>query len=130
MAFKIHSTDDNRVLGIEYHPASEITPKVGLALTVTNGELTIATGTTKPTYISLCEKDSACTAGEIIPVIRVDSDCVFETLFSASASSVKIGDKVTIAADGLRVTGTTTGGVAEVVHIKGTSSGSAVRVRF
>ena len=71
MAFKIYSTDDNRVPGIEYLPASAITPKVGMALTQTTGQLALATDATAPTYISMCEKDGECTAGDIIPVIRV-----------------------------------------------------------
>ena len=86
MAFKIYSTDDNRVPGIEYLPASAITPKVGMALTQTTGQLALATGATAPTYISMCEKDSECTAGDIIPVIRVGKDMILETMFP------KIGD--------------------------------------
>lgn len=130
MAFKIHKIDDNRVCGIEYLPCAAITPKVGLALYQSGGNLTTATGTTAPTYISMCEKDSACTAGEIIPVIRVNKDMVFETTFSAAATSIKIGSKVTINTDGAQVTATTTDGVAEVVYMDGTASGSMCRVRF
>ena len=95
MAFKIYSTDDNRVPGIEYLPASAITPKVGMALTQTTGQLALATGATAPTYISMCEKDSECTAGDIIPVIRVGKDMILETTFAAAATSIKLGDKVT-----------------------------------
>ena len=123
MAFKIYSTDDNRVPGIEYLPASAITPKVGMALTQTTGQLALATGATAPTYISMCEKDSECTAGDIIPVI-------LETTFAAAATSIKLGDKVTLHTDGLQVTATTTNGVAEVVYMDGTASGSMCRVRF
>ena len=83
MAFKIYSTDDNRVPGIEYLPASAITPKVGMALTQTT-----------------------------------------------AATSIKLGDKVTLHTDGLQVTATTTNGVAEVVYMDGTASGSMCRVRF
>ena len=129
MAFKIHSIDDNRVPGIEYLPASAITPKVGMALTQTGGNLALATGTTAPTYLSMCERETACTAGDIIPVIRVHKDMILETTFSAAATSIKPGDKVTIAADGLQVTATTASGVAEVVYIDGTASGSMCRVR-
>ena len=43
---------------------------------------------------------------------------------------VAVGDKVTIHTDGLQVTATTTGGVAEVVWMEGTASGAKVRVRF
>lgn len=130
MAFKIYSTDDNRVPGIEYLPASAITPKVGMALTQTGGQLALASGTTAPTYISMCEKDSACTAGDIIPVIRVNRDMIFETTFAAAATSIKLGDKVTLHTDGEQVTATTTNGVAEVVYMDGTASGSMCRVRF
>lgn len=130
MAFKIYSTDDNRVPGIEYLPASAITPKVGMALTQTTGQLALATGATAPTYISMCEKDSECTAGDIIPVIRVGKDMILETTFAAAATSIEPGDKVTLHTDGLQVTATTDNGVAEVVYMDGTASGSMCRVRF
>ena len=137
MAFKIYSTDDNRVPGIEYLPASAITPKVGMALTQTTGQLALATGqlalatgATAPTYISMCEKDGECTAGDIIPVIRVGKDMILETTFAAAATSIKLGDKVTLHTDGLQVTATTDNGVAEVVYMDDTASGSMCRVRF
>mgnify|MGYP004661976173 FL=1 len=130
MSFKIHSMDGGRVPGIEYLPAGAITPKVGMALVQTNGQLALATGANAPTYISMCEKDRACTAGEIIPVIRVGKDMILETTFAAAATSVKLGSKVTLHTDGLQVTATTTSGVAEVVYMDGTASGSMCRVRF
>ena len=130
MSFKIHSIDDNRISGIEYLPCGAITPKVGMALYQSSGNLAIATGTTAPTYISMCEKATACTAGDLIPVIRVNHDMVFETNFSATATGIKLGDKVTLHADGLQVTATTTNGVAEVVYMDGTASGDMCRVRF
>ena len=130
MSFKIHSMDGGRVPGIEYLPAGAITPKVGMALVQTNGQLALATGANAPTYISMCEKDRACTAGEIIPVIRVGKDMILETTFAAAATSVKLGSKVTLNTDGLQVTATTTSGVAEVVYMDGTASGSMCRVRF
>lgn len=129
MAFMLYSS--NHVPDFEYLPCSAITPKIGMALTQTTGNLAIATGTTKPTYISMCEKSAACTAGDIIPVIRIQEDMVFETNFSASASSIKLGNKVTLhASDGMQVTATTSSGVAEVVYMDGTASGSMCRVRF
>ncbi len=130
MSFKIHSMDGGRVPGIEYLPAGAITPKVGMALVQANGQLALATGANAPTYISMCEKDRACTAGEIIPVIRVGKDMILETTFAAAAASVKLGSKVTLHTDGLQVTATTTSGVAEVVYMDGTASGSMCRVRF
>lgn len=130
MGFMIHSTDDGRVPATEYLPAGAITPKAGLALTQTNGQLALAAGAVCPAYVSMCEREEACTAGEHIPVVRAGGDIIFETTFSAAASSVKLGDKVTISADGLGVTATTTGGVAEVVYMDGTAKGDMCRVRF
>ena len=128
--FLIHSIDDGRNAPLEQLPAGAITPKVGLALTQTDGLLAVASGTTKPSYICMAQRAAAVASGTVIPVIRVGSDMIFETVFSASASSIKLGDKVTIAGDGLRVTATTTSGVAEVVGMDGSASGSTVRVRF
>ena len=68
--------------------------------------------------------------GDIIPVMRVLPDMMFETTFQAAASSVKLGDKVTLHTDGLQVTATTASGVAEVVGMDGTAAGDRVRVRF
>lgn len=130
MGFLIYSVEHGRVPAFEYLPCSAITPKIGMALTQDTGNLAIASGTTKPTYISMAEYGSAVTAGTIIPVIRVDDGIIFETTFSASASSIKLGNKVTLASDGLRVTATTSSGVAEVVYMDGTSSGDMCRVRF
>lgn len=131
MAFLIHSTDDGYIPSFEYLPCSAITPKVGMALTQSGGNLVIAAGTNAPTYISMIEKEEACTAGELIPVIRVDKRIVFETSFSAAATSVSLGSKVTLhASSGMQVTATTTSGVAEVVYMDGTASGSMCRVRF
>ena len=128
--FMIHSTDDGRVPGIEYIPCGAIAPKVGQALYMNGGVLALATGTTKPTYVSMCERETACTAGDLIPVVRVNADMIFGTTFSASASSVKPGMKVTIATTGDQVTATTTDGIAEVIAKDGDTAGSAVLVRF
>lgn len=130
MAFLIHSVEGGRVPAWEYLPAGAITPQVGMALTQTSGNLAVATGATAPAYISMREEGNALTAGDIIPVVRVLDSIVFETTFSAAATAVKPGDKVTIHTDGLQVTATKTGGVAEVVWMEGTASGSKVRVRF
>lgn len=133
MAFLIYSIEDGHVPAWEYLPCSAITPKVGMALTQSSGNLAIATGTTRPTYISMVEKSAACTAGDLIPVIRVDAGIIFETTISASGTSLNKGDKVTLhASSGLQVTATTTSGVAEVIDFPDGSqaSGARVRVRF
>ena len=113
-------------------PCSAITPKMGMLLKESSGNLAKASGTDVPAYISMVEKDSACTAGDLIPVIRIEPGNIYETTLSASGSALKIGDKVTVATDGLRVTATTTSGVAEIMAFMTAeqASGDAVRVRF
>lgn len=126
-----YSNEDGRAAPWEYLPCSTITPKIGMALVQSNGKLAIATGTNKPVFISMKEKDSACADGEIIPVIRVQPDQVFECTNSASLSSVNIGQKVTLhASNGLQITGTTSSGVARLVAKDGDASGSRCLVCF
>lgn len=126
-----YSTEEGRVTPWEYLPCSAITPKIGMALIMSSGKLAIATGTNKPTYISMVDKDAAVTAGDIIPVIRVHEDEIFECTNSASLSGVNIGQKVTLhASNGLQITGTTSSGVAEIVAKDGDASGSRCLVRF
>ena len=130
MGFVPHSNEDGRVQPWEYLPAGAITPKIGMALVLSSGNLALATGTTKPTYISMANYDAALTAGTIIPVIRALPDQIFETTNSASLSGVNVGAKVTIHSDALQVTGTTSSGVAEIVAKDGDAAGSRVLVRF
>ena len=117
----------------EFLPCGAITPKLGMALIQTSGNLAIATGTNKPTYISMVEKEAACTAGDMIPVMRVEPGTIFETELSAAGSSLKLGDKVTLhASNGMQVTATKTDGIAEIVEFltDAQASGDKVRVRF
>ena len=55
---------------------------------------------------------------------------VFQAPLTAVGTALKVGDKVTLSADGLGVTAATAAGVAEIVQIDGTSVGSTVKVRF
>lgn len=131
MAFLPHKNDGSiRPQSLEYLPAAAITTKKGLALYYSSGNLALASGTNKPEYICMCDY-GAVSAGTIIPVLRINADEVFETEFSASGTSINPGQKVTLASDGLRVTATTTNGVAEVVAKEGTgATGDTVYVRF
>ena len=126
-----YQNEDGRVAPWEYLPCGTITPKLGMALVQFSGNLAVAGGTTKPTHISMCERSSACTPGDLIPVIRVQPDQVFETTNSASLSGVNVGDKVTLhTSNGCQVTGTKTSGVATIVAKDGDAAGSRVLVRF
>lgn len=131
--FVPHKTAAGNVIPWETLPAGAITPKAGMALIQASGNLVIAVGANAPAYISMCDRDSACTAGDLIPVIRVDHDTIYETTNSAAFSSVKRGDKVTLhESDGLQVTAAT-GGAAEVVDFDDAAEagpGGKVYVRF
>lgn len=111
-------------------PVGAITTEVGMAMVLSGGKLVKATGTTVPEYICMERHKEAVADGTYIHVLPVSADIEFETQASAAMTSIKIGDKVTIATDGLRVTATTTDGVARVTALEGTAAGSAVRVCF
>ena len=131
MAFLIHSTADGHQPPWEYLPCAAIKPVVGMALKWDGGKLTTCSGTTKPAFISMYDAPATLTAGDIIPVIRVTEDIVFETINQANLNSINIGSKVTIHTDGLQVTATTTSGVAEIVgKTDGTATGNPTLVRF
>ena len=126
-----YSSEDGRVPPWQYLPATAIKPSLGMALVLSSGKLAIATGTTRPAYISMFEAPATLTAGDIIPVIPVERDQIFETTCSASLSGAAVGAKVTLhASNGCQVTGTTTSGVAEIVAKDGDASGSRVLVKF
>lgn len=128
MAFIPYSSDDGRVPAWEYIPAGAITPKIGLALAYSAGKLAIATG--KPEYICMRDETAAVASGTVIPVIAVSPGIVFQTQNTASLSSVKEGESVTLAADGMGITATTSSGVAKIVKKHGDAVGSEVLVKF
>ena len=113
--FKIHTVDGGRVPAFEYLAADGLMPKIGMALVAYGGVLSQAVGAVKPTYISMCEKNTACEDGDIIPVIRVQEDIVFGAGSEDDMAAVKLGDKLTISEDAMGVTNVTDGGTAEVI---------------
>lgn len=92
------------------------------------GTATKCSGTTVPQYI--CQQDITGVAEGVVLASMVNEEQELETEFSASPASLKVGDKVTIATDGLRVTATTTGGTFTITNILGTATGDAVRGYF
>ena len=131
--FQPWKSDNGAVLPWEYLPAEAGTYHVGQALNLdaTTGHLEAVAADldTTPPYICNAEVKVE-TAGTPIPVSRTSRDVIYETTLQAAASSVKLGDKVTLHTDGLQVTATTASGVAEVVGMDGTAAGDRVRVRF
>ena len=127
--FYIHTVEGGHVPPFEYLPADGVKPAVGMALVLTGGKLAVASGTTKPTHISMCQREAACAGGELIPVIAV-SDAITFAVPSSVANTVAVGGKVTISTDGLNVTATTTDGTATIVGKCGTAKGDVQYVKF
>ena len=98
---------------------------IGEVLKLSSGKLTKASGTDVPEFVALGSGN-----GTIIPVKRLYEDEVYQTTLSASGSSLNIGDKVTIASDGLRVTATTTSGVFTITEILSSAEGGKVNGMF
>lgn len=113
----------------EYKETSAIgAVHVGTALTLSSGKLALCTGSTSPEYISMFEGNVA--DGDTIPVEKVHEGTRYMTTFSAAATALKIGDRVTIHEDGEQITATKENGVAQISEMRGTASGSEVIVYF
>lgn len=100
---------------------------IGEALKLSSGAVTKASGTNVPEYICV-EKKTAVT-GDKVACVLIERNQEYETVTSADGA-LTVGVKYTIDSDGLKVTATSTSGVAEVVRADGTTSGSKVVVRF
>lgn len=128
MAFLMQSMDVGQTPPIEYRQAAaEEDVVLGEAL-VTNasGLLTKCGATAKPEFMAVGPQDEQ----DVVPVVRVQDYQVWRTQLSAAGADLKLGSKVTLDADGLRVTATTESGVASIVALEGTAEGESVRVRF
>ena len=100
---------------------------IGTVCVLTNGLLVAATGTNKPTHITLASGE----AGASILCGRIEPNQVFETTVSASPANLKVGAKVTVGNGGVDVTATTTDGVATIVDMLGAAAvGDVIHVRF
>ncbi len=128
--FKLHTTDDGRVPPIEYLPAGAITPKIGMALYQTSGNLAIASGANDATYISMADRAAACTAGDLIPVIKIMPDQVWECQ-KDSTNAMTVGTAYDVAAGGLLIDDNgVTGANFQVNYVEGAAQGATVRGRF
>jgi len=116
---------------IEMKPAAAATYAVGDSLKVdsSTGYVTKTYGTNKPDFICAGQADTALTAGNKIAVNPVYAGQTWQTTFSANASSLKAGAKVTIATNSQQVTATTTNGVATLV-VDGAATNGIALVKF
>jgi len=128
--FKLYTTDDGRVPPIEYLPAGAITPKIGMALYQTSGNLAIASVANDATYMSMVDKSAACTAGDLIPVVKIMPDQVWECQ-KDSTNAMVVGTAYDVLAGGLLIDDNgTTGANFQVNYVEGAAAGATVRGRF
>ena len=127
--FSPHKTDTGAVLPWEYMPAAAGTYQAGQLLNAKNGSLTpvSAASTTTPGY--LCMANITVTAGQLVPVTRIQHTAIYETQLSAEAASAAEGTKLQVSAGGLQVDAAAAGSF-EVTYIEATAAGSMVRGRF
>ena len=103
---------------------------IGEALVLTSGKLTKCSGTVKPQFIAIGQV-SATAANRKIAVCRVAPNQVYEVPVNAAPTALNVGDKVTVGADGLQVTATTTSGVVTVENLNGAAAaGDTIVVRI
>ena len=127
--FSPHKTDTGAVLPWEYMPAAAGTYQAGQLLNAKNSSLTpvSAASTTTPGY--LCMANITVTAGQLVPVTRIQHTAIYETQLSAEAASAAEGTKLQVSAGGLQVDAAAAGSF-EVTYIEDTAAGSMVRGRF
>ena len=128
MSFKPHQ-NDNVLQPWEEIPAAAGTYVVGQLLQVTNGQLAALTAATKTTPPYVCMANATVAAGEVLPVIRVQKDMIFETQLSAETAAAKVGVKLEVTAGGLLADGAAEG-TFELGYVEDTAKDSAVRGRF
>lgn len=129
MGFLLQTVSGGHVPAFEYHPASAFQPQVGMVLKLDGGLLVKSGASEVPEFVAMKRADAALTEGEMIPVVRVMPEIEFGVPASADMAAVPVGSKVTIHADGLRVTATT-GGPAKITGREGTAEGDIQWVRF
>ena len=110
-------------------PTDGETYQVGEALKLASGKVTLCSGAVAPSHVCVGPIDD----NGVVPCVEVQKYMEFETTLGvapADSATVGVGDKVTMHTDGMQVTATKTGGVAEVTGIDGQTVGSRVTVKF
>ena len=116
------------VLPWEYLGAEAGTYRAGQVLTVSEGKLAALSMASTETPPYLCMADVKAAEGQVIPVTRVEGDCIYETQLKALYADAKPGVKMQVDADGL--TASEGEGNFELVEVHGTAQGATVRGRF
>lgn len=127
--FSPHKTDTGAVLPWEYMPAAAGTYQAGQLLNAKNGSLTPVREASPTTPGYLCMANITVTAGQLVPVTRIQHTAIYETQLSAEAADAAEGTKLQVSAGGLQVDAAAAGSF-EVTYIEDTAAGSMVRGRF
>ena len=120
--------DTGAMLPWEYLGAAAGTYRAGQMLTVSEGKLAALSLASTDTPPYLCMADVTAADGQIIPVTRVEGDCIYETQLKGEYEGAKVGVKMQVESDGL--TASEGGGTFELVEVYGTKEGDTVRGRF
>lgn len=103
---------------------------IGEALVLTEGKLKKCGPQVKPEFIAMGDKTAAATDRKLA-VCRCAANQLYGVPVTAAPTGLKPGDKVTLHADGLQVTATTSNGVITVESIDGaTAAGDEIVVRI
>ena len=127
--FSPHKTDTGAVLPWEYMPAAAGTYQAGQLLNAKNGSLTPVSAASPTTPGYLCMANITVTAGQLVPVTRIQHTAIYETQLSTEAADAAEGTKLQVSAGGLQVDAAAAGSF-EVTYIEDTAAGSMVRGRF
>lgn len=110
-------------------PTDDESYQVGEALKLASSKVTLCSGAAAPSHVCVGPIDD----NGVVPCVEVQKYMEFETTLGVAptdSATVGVGDKVTLHTDGMQVTATKTGGVAEVTGIDGQTVGSRVTVKF
>ena len=110
-------------------PTDSESYQVGEALKLASGKVTLCSGAVAPSHVCVGPIDD----NGVVPCVEVQKYMEFETTLGVAptdSATVGVGDKVTLHTDGMQVTATKAGGVAEVTGIDGQTVGSRVTVKF
>lgn len=120
--------DTGAMLPWECLGAAAGTYRAGQMLTVSEGKLAALSLASTETPPYLCMADVKAAEGQVIPVTRVEGDCIYETQLKGAYESAKVGGKMQVESDGL--TASEGSGTFELVEVYGTKAGDTVRGRF
>ncbi len=117
MAFEFLRAENNAApIEKEFVATAAESYKHGETVKFSSGKLTKASGTDKPEFVYVGKDITSAVTGQIINVVPVLPEYEWETTFSASATAVKAGAKVTVSSDGTQATATTTSGVFQLLE--------------